>query len=177
QFHPFTTPCLAFWSQPIILEFCTGMALAGLAARGAKMPIIARLLAVGVALILLQHQAGIAQPARLFAYGLPAALFVAAAALAPAQAASSARQRLLIRLGDASYAMYLVHPFVMRGFSLIWHRFHAQSGLGGIIYVVTCLATAQLLALAINVTLERYLSTKLRRKPGIRYETVQMPGL
>ncbi|MDE8346118.1 MAG: acyltransferase, partial [Acidocella sp.] len=43
HFHPFTTPCLAFWSQPIILEFCTGMALAGLAARGAKMPIIARL--------------------------------------------------------------------------------------------------------------------------------------
>lgn len=177
QFHHFTTPCLVFWSNPIILEFCFGMALARLAATGLRLPLIARLLATAAALILLHLAAGIAQPIRPLIYGLPACLLVAAATLAPANSSPSARHRLLVRLGDASYAMYLVHPFVMRGFSLIWHRFHAQFALSGIIYLGLCLAIAQALALAINVTLERKLSVWLRRKPGIIDETVQMPGL
>ncbi len=111
---------LAFWSDPIILEFAFGVALGWVSAKGGWINRPARLglAIVGLALFALD----LAQPRELLAlprplaYGLPAAFLVAAAALASPERRSS--ENLLIRwgvnLGDASYALYLLHPFIIR---------------------------------------------------------------
>jgi peptidoglycan/LPS O-acetylase OafA/YrhL len=157
---------LAFWSDPIIIEFVFGMEIALIAGAGITLPFMARVLLVAGGIVAFHADAdgvGI----RPIIYGLPAAAFVAAAALGPPAGSIGRFEKLLVRLGDASYAMYLVHPFVMRGFSILWHKFHAGNELAGTIYVVAGLAVAQALALAINATLERNLTVWLRRRGSV----------
>jgi peptidoglycan/LPS O-acetylase OafA/YrhL len=161
---------LTFWSAPLILEFCAGM-LVALALPGRRLKVPARLVLVVLAFAGL-HFAMAAPPAwRAAVYGPPAMALVAAAALG-APAAMGRVEKLLVRLGDASYAMYLVHPFVMRAFTILWHKFHAGNELTGTIYVLAGLAVAQACALGINMTLERKLSVLLRGGRGLKNEAV-----
>ncbi|MGX5773408.1 acyltransferase family protein [Methylorubrum zatmanii] len=114
---------LAFWSDPIVLEFILGAGLAAIRAEGFCLGASARIA------LAMAGFAGLAvapaEPAvRFLAWGLPAACLVAAAVLgrdrpelvrsggaAPVFAPAFA---LAERLGDASYALYLLHPFVLR---------------------------------------------------------------
>jgi peptidoglycan/LPS O-acetylase OafA/YrhL len=162
----FANPQLSFWSNPIIMEFCAGMIIAMAPPGRLKLP--ARLLLVALAVAGL-HIATAAPPAwRALAYGGPAVALVASAALgAPGRV--SGPEKWLVRLGDASYAMYLVHPFVMRAFSVLWHKIHERNELTGTIYVVAGLAAAQFCALAINMG-ERKVNALLRR--GLKNEAV-----
>ena len=108
---------LAFWSAPISLEFALGAAIGLARAEGLR---LARLPRLSLALAGLSLLAVAPEPdalARPLLYGLPAMLLVAAAGLgAPDEGKKGSRvRRFLIGLGDASYALYLVHPFVLRG--------------------------------------------------------------
>lgn len=110
---------LVFWSDPIILEFALGAGLALARAEGARLGTLPRLALAGAGLLALA--AAPAEPAlRLLAWGLPAALLVAAAVLGrdrPEPVRGRLAAGLLAgaeRLGDASYALYLLHPFVLR---------------------------------------------------------------
>jgi peptidoglycan/LPS O-acetylase OafA/YrhL len=162
----FTNPQLSFWSNSVILEFCAGMLIA-LAPPG-RLSLPVRLLLVLLALAGL-HLATIAPPAwRALTYGAPAVALVAAAALGAPGPVNRA-ERWLVRLGDASYAMYLVHPFVMRAFSVLWHKIHERNELTGTIYVLAGLAAAQSCALAINMG-ER--KVKALRRRGLTNEAV-----
>ena len=154
---------LSYWASPLVLEFCAGMALAQVFAAGVRLPIPARLGLVLVALVAL-HFFGHAAPAfRPLAFGLPAVLLVGAATLAPPPRRVVWHHHPLVRLGDASYAMYLVHPFVMRTLILVWRRLQARTELAGVIYVLAGLALAQAFALAINAGFEKKLAVALRR--------------
>jgi len=174
--HP-ANPQLAYWSNPLVLEFCGGMALAQLRAANFRLPVAIRLLLLLLALAILHAAATGAPTHRVLSYGVPALLLVAGASLTAAPTPLSPVSRLLVRLGDASYAMYLVHPFVMRFLSILWRKFHAHPGGDATIYVVVGLIVAQLAALLINSQLERRLNTLLRRRSGVVHETVQMPGM
>jgi peptidoglycan/LPS O-acetylase OafA/YrhL len=156
-------PALRFWSDPVIIEFLFGMAIALMLSQNITLPLAARVLLIAIAIAAFHHDAA-GHGVRPIIYGLPAAAFVAAAALCPVPAAINRAEAWLVRLGDASYAMYLVHPFVMRAFTVLWHKFHAGNELAGTIYVVAGLAIAQILALVLNVTLERKLAVWLRRR-------------
>jgi peptidoglycan/LPS O-acetylase OafA/YrhL len=158
---------LSFWSNPIILEFCAGMLLA-LAPPGLNLP--SRLLLVVLAVAGLHFATTAPEAWRALDSGGPAVAMVAAAALGAPGRVNGGPKTWLVRLGDASYAMYLVHPFVMRAFSVLWHKFHVGNELAGTIYVLAGLAAAQFCALAINMTLERKLSALLRR--GLTNEAV-----
>jgi peptidoglycan/LPS O-acetylase OafA/YrhL len=161
-----TNPQLGFWSSPIILEFCAGMALAQICATGAVLPMAARLALPILALISLHFCAGLAPAWRPLAYGIPATALVAAAVLAT-PIAPSRLGRLFVRLGDASYAMYLIHPFVMRFLSVLWHKFHAQNELAGTMYVFVGMIIAQAAALVINRVFEARLTNLLRHRAGV----------
>jgi peptidoglycan/LPS O-acetylase OafA/YrhL len=166
HFGGFANAQLDYWANPIILEFCAGMAIALALASGVAFSTLSRIL-LGCFAIAALHLCVTTTPAfRPFAWGLPAALLVCAAAFGPAAAESSGITALLVRLGDASYAMYLVHPFVMRFFSILWHRFHAANELAGTIYVAAGLAAAQICALLINAGIEPKLKIWLRRRSG-----------
>ena len=157
QFVHFDNLQLSYWSSPLILEFCAGMALAQALAAGVALPAWLRLLLVLAALAAL-HFFGHGAPAwRPLSFGLPAAALVGAATLG---GPAGARHPALLRLGDASYALYLVHPFVMRAFILLWHP---RTEFAGLAYTLAGLAAAQGLALLINLGFEKRFLLLLRR--------------
>ncbi|MDN3592539.1 acyltransferase family protein [Methylobacterium adhaesivum] len=110
---------LAFWGSPIVLEFAFGAALGLARAHGLRLSPPARLALAAAGLAGL---AAAGEPDALWrplALGGPALLLVAAAALGretePAGGRWSDRAAAaVVALGDASYALYLVHPFVLR---------------------------------------------------------------
>jgi peptidoglycan/LPS O-acetylase OafA/YrhL len=155
---------LAFWTDPIVLEFAFGMVLALLKAEGFALSrgLRAVLVAVGLLLLLGAAQAGLP---RAVGFGVPAALFVAAAALGSdrvrpttwlTQAASA--------LGDASYALYLIHPFVIRA----GREILVKSGLASVIgpwgYVLLATAGAVVASLMVFRWYERPVTEWVRQR-------------
>jgi len=166
QLGHFPNPQFGFWSSPLTLEFCAGMAIAQARAAGFRLNVAPRLLLPLAALVILHLTVQSAPQFRPFAFGIPALMLVAAAALGRPAAALSRRHLWMVRLGDASYALYLVHPFVMRAMSIPWHRFHAQTAWAGTMYILIGLLVAQLCALLIHVLFERKLTGWLRGRRG-----------
>lgn len=149
---------LPFWANPIILEFCAGMLLAFLPGRF-TLPVFLRALLTLAALAAL-HFHTIEGPERFYAWGLPAVLLVLAASTGKPVSRLPALEFWLVRLGDASYAMYLVHPFVMRGVTLLWHHLHVSP----LLYAALCLTLAQTAALLIHRHAERPATAWLRTR-------------
>ncbi len=164
-FGPLPEP-LGFWTDPIILEFVYGMAL-GLAygegvrfARGGRL-----LLALGGMGLLavaapLQGEAG---SLRALVYGVPAAMLVAAVAFGQERAIAAGRlARLGERVGDASYALYLIHPFAIRA----GREMALASGVAALIspwaFVALALATSIGAAMLLHRWFERPVTDALR---------------
>ena len=118
---PAESGALQFWTQPIVLEFAAGMLLAEAHERRqlrlhAEWRLL--LLAAGIGLY-------VADPFGLFlrdvtdngltrvcGWGVPAALLLLAAIAGPFQSRSLV-VRTGLTLGDASFALYLLHPFAI----------------------------------------------------------------
>ena len=121
QFVPASQTAMYFWTRPIVLEFGLGaligqMTLNGLRpARGAG--VIMALLALLI-LVIGKVAPDFIPRERALLYGLPAALLVLAA-LAFDEAFERSDLRPIISLGDASYALYLLHPFVLRALVVV----------------------------------------------------------
>jgi exopolysaccharide production protein ExoZ len=103
---------LAFWGEPIVLEFAAGL-LVGLAyERRLLLPPWLATVAFGAGAAAFLAQLGDPIPGgwpRLLLYGLPSLLLVAGAALARTTGRRSGPPRVLTFLGDASYSIYLTH--------------------------------------------------------------------
>lgn len=142
-----------FWGQPIVLEFAAGMGLALLRRRGFRLRAEARwsgvALAIAILLLAAQLPGGDAPWASFALRGSAAVLLVAAASSGSGNSAPSALVRGLAHLGDASYALYLVHPFVIRGLRELFIR--VAPGWPGLFVVVALLA-----ALVASVTVYRH---------------------
>ncbi len=141
--HP-SAPQLVFWTDPIILEFVAGMLVAQLLLAEVRFgsPMRLAMAAIGVGMLFMEGRAD--GPWRLVTYGVPATLFLAAGTLGrPSSGSMSPAVRLGILLGDASYAIYLVHPFPMRAFGAVWMRLH-WTGMAGILSYVAFTGTVRL---------------------------------
>jgi peptidoglycan/LPS O-acetylase OafA/YrhL len=147
---------LRSWANPIILEFCAGMMLA-LTLDGILLRPPLRLgLVLGALALLIWHPDG----PRIVCNGIPAVALLLAAISGPAAGRLPRAELWMIRLGDASYALYLVHPFVMRGIALLWRQLAGSASIYG--YIVICLALAQLAALALHLMFEQPVGRRLR---------------
>ena len=116
---------LAFWSDPIVLEFALGMGLAWAWGHGLRMSRIASaaLALAAVALLALDLDSiravplGMAEPngfLRLLGCGAPMAmLFAAAVLIRPELSGKSGVADFAAAVGDASYALYLFHPLAI----------------------------------------------------------------
>jgi len=150
-------PMLIFWSQPIVLEFVLGMGLALLTARGVTLPSAARigLAVLGLAALTLAPRDGLAVPPFMAGAGL----LVAAAVLGPEPRLPSVAAAWMARLGDASYALYLVHPFVLRTLTLGW----SLLALTGVTAEVLTSAAALVLACAVSMASHTWFEAPLTR--------------
>ncbi|MEH3118689.1 MAG: acyltransferase [Methylorubrum populi] len=193
---------LAFWSDPIVLEFAFGAGLALARAEGVRLGGLGRLAlaAAGVAGL----AAAPAEPSlRFLAWGLPAALLVAAAVFGrdrpgpshgagaralehrpgyriqddarnscfcivfsdkPAATFRDDALALAERLGDASYALYLLHPFVLRGVREILLRSGLAPLLGPWPSLILMVALTLPAALLAHRLVERPLTRRVRRR-------------
>jgi peptidoglycan/LPS O-acetylase OafA/YrhL len=162
---------LGFWTDPIILEFVFGMGLGLLYVEGARLGGAARgLLGAGalamLSLVAVQFGA-VAIGYRAFAYGIPAAMLVAGMGFGSEKAGEGGRMaRLGAAIGDASYALYLIHPFVIRGGrEILW-----RSGLGAVVgpwgAVVLTLVASLAASVAVYRAFERPVTRGLRRALG-----------
>jgi peptidoglycan/LPS O-acetylase OafA/YrhL len=161
----------AFWTSPIILEFAFGLALGHLRVRGVALagPAQAMLAVMGLALLALDltQPTGVLPAPRALAWGVPAALLVAAAALGRRQPSpASAATRLGVALGDASYALYLLHPFAIRGIRALVGATGFGPALGPAGFIVLSLAGAILVALAAHRSFERPATAWMRLRLG-----------
>jgi peptidoglycan/LPS O-acetylase OafA/YrhL len=151
--RPAWTPA-AFWTDSIVLEFAFGVLLAAAALGGTRLPRAGRLLLAAVGLAGLAADAtGVGIP-RGVAWGLPSAALVGAAGLGGAGGAGGRLRRAAERLGDASYALYLVHPFPMRLLQLEWPA-------GGPLWIVGYIAAATLISVVLALALHRWVERKL----------------
>jgi exopolysaccharide production protein ExoZ len=153
-----------FWGQPIVLEFAAGMALARLRRRGFRLPGEYRWLAAGLGVAILLVAArlpGNMTSWTMFAmHGSAAALLVMAASSGSGQSAPSALVRGLAKVGDVSYALYLVHPFAIRGLRELFLR--VAPG-WPVLFVLVALVAAVVAALLVYYRFERPMTRWLRR--------------
>jgi len=153
-----------FWGQPIVLEFAAGMAVGLLRRNGLRLDGRLRWLmaAIGMALFIVASGDGWAQTSwgAVALRGPAALLLVTAAACGRNVTAPSALVRALAVVGDASYALYLVHPFAMRALREVFARI-APSATG--LFIVLALLAAVLAALAVYHWFERPMTKVLRR--------------
>jgi exopolysaccharide production protein ExoZ len=164
----------AFLANPIPLEFCMGLWLAWAfrhrQASGKAWPVALAAGAVGlaalfVAPLLVAHPdtSGLPGLPRMLAWGIPAAVMVAAALrIGPP---GNRLARFAVLLGDASYALYLTHVFVM----LVYAKALGVTGLGTVdqrfvVPLVVLIAIG--VALAAHLLVERPLLSVIRRITG-----------
>ncbi|HEX2940460.1 MAG TPA: acyltransferase [Rhodopila sp.] len=153
-------PMLTLWTDPIVLEFAAGLLLAQLPGRILLPGIVRAGLVIGAVVLL--HFGPNAWPHVLIAGG-PALAFMLAAILGPVREAPANRmERVLVHLGDASYALYLAHPFVMRAGQLLWA--HMSEPGGPVAFLIGSLSVAQLLAVLVHRRFERPLVALLRQR-------------
>jgi len=116
---------IRFWGLPITLEFVMGMGVAHLfmAGRRLTMPIAWAMIALGFAAAVAFYQLHMVETyGRLLTGGLPALLIVSASVMGLEPRRSTRLLTLLIAGGNASYALYLSHPFAIHVAQLLDDR-------------------------------------------------------
>jgi exopolysaccharide production protein ExoZ len=146
-----------FYSDPIIVEFLLGIGLAQLYLMGARVPVLVQwaLVAAGFALMaVMGHYQSLD---RWIWGGLPALVVAAGLALGP-----EIRGRWLALGGDASYSLYLSHPFVLSALTLVWTK--AKFATDGWLYVPVGLAVCTAAAVAVYRFIETPMLAWLKRR-------------
>ncbi len=171
-FDTFARLPMSFWSNPIMLEFLLGIGLAMAREKGARCSTAASvaLIAAGFAAMFALMQMGIANhhwAVRFLWMGLPALAICAGAVLPEQPPHATGIGKPLVFLGDASYALYLSHPFALNLVAVFWKR----SGLGDpYLYVALSCVFSLLVGCATHVLIEkpmtRYLNRRLTQRQG-----------
>ncbi len=103
---------LPFYSDPIVLEFLFGVFVAIAYRRGVRLIPIARVLLVMVGVAAIIYWSDSVHDG--FRWGVPAALIVAGAVLGSPIERRTPIVMALVAVGDASYALYLIHVPIVR---------------------------------------------------------------
>ena len=113
-FAPLPQP-FAYWSDPIILEFCFGMILGLAYLNGVRLPLAASygLLVGAIVAFAATAFRGIDLPWRTIEWGLPATALLGAFVLSRKAGRPGILGRSFLFLGNASYSLYLLHPIVL----------------------------------------------------------------
>jgi exopolysaccharide production protein ExoZ len=174
-----------FLADPISLEFCMGLWLGlGFLSRGGRASVWPVPIAFGLvgifllvsAPIFVSHEstAGLNGLPRVVAWGVPATLVVAS--FLGVESPKSSLGRLVVFLGDISYALYLTHVFVMIGYGWLVKT----AGIGGRsqVYVVPCVVSVSIFVAALfYLKVERpILQSAKRLFPGGRNQTGATAG-
>jgi len=152
---------VAYWADPITIEFIFGMGIALAYRQGVRLPRLGAtaLVVAGFILFALFPAGG---SLRSLVWGIPAALIVAGSVFGPFSL-SAPSWRIPIIIGNASYALYLVHSFAVRGTLFGAKAMSLDVTRTPWLYMLFAVAAAVVLSIVVHYTLERPLITALRR--------------
>jgi len=153
------------WCNPIVLEFLYGIHIARWRRQGVSLPAWAcvALIAGAVVALVLAQSTGIAGTAWTWRFvwaGLPSAMLVCGFAFLPVAARPEGALRALTIGGDASYILYLSHPFVLSAFAMGWSRLHLAQPQA---YVATGFVACMVASVALHLWVEKPLHRRLER--------------
>ena len=158
------------WANSNVIEFVLGIGLAAIHARGWRLPLPAALGLAGAGLATFALTIGSVDdwlPHRGFVWGPPACAVVAAAALCAPRGGGGGLRTALERLGDASYALYLVHYAFFVGLGDVLGRFTTVASLPPTLYGSLCFGGSIGLAFAVHHGIERPTTLGLNRLFGL----------
>lgn len=163
---PLSLP-FGFWGQPIVLEFAAGMGIAVLRQKGLRLHGAMRIIVAvaGAALLIAAaHLPGTdgAWSSVLWRGGA-AVLLMLAAGCGREGIVPLPPVKVLAAVGDASYALYLVHPFVIRGMREVVLRLGLHSPA---LYIALALAGSVVAALLLYRFFEKPATRVVRRWIG-----------
>lgn len=160
QFATFAPTPFKVWGYPVVIEFLFGIAVAAVYTRGLRLVDWMRLpiIATAIALLLIFEAVGATEfSQRWLFWGVPSAMIVAATVLCEDR--SGWISGILAHAGDASYALYLSHLFVIRavgiGFGMVGIN-HAG------LFLLTGFTAAVAASIAVFWLIERPILTRLR---------------
>ena len=154
---------LQFWSDPIVLNFVIGIAagifyMKGLRIKARASLFLCLVAITGIFAVEMNSVAlrGISEDSfvsRLIVAGPMAVLFLAAS-FGRQLTSSSVWMRSALLLGDASYSLYLVHPFALRGTRAMWLKLVGADASVGLFYVL-CATLAVVAGVMCYLVIER----------------------
>jgi len=152
-----------YYGQSVILEFVLGLWIGWAFQHGMTLPLLLRVAAIVAGFAAVAATMAFPAQDRLLGYGIPAALIVAGATLGmPIR--SGPLVSALVLLGDASYALYLTHPFMTRLFATsVRHVAGLESLATRTLYFVIAVAASIALAILVHLAIERPITTTLQR--------------
>jgi peptidoglycan/LPS O-acetylase OafA/YrhL len=167
-----------FWTRPIILDFALGAVVGALVAARIELPGTARVAValVGAAVLLADPTGLFNGPLgttvandwpRVVMAGVPVAAVLAAALLGP----EPALPRLawpVMRIGDASYSLYLFHPFALIATEKLAQKLPAVHAAPGWLLVAMTVLAALAIAFAAYRWIERPMTAALTRRLALR---------
>jgi exopolysaccharide production protein ExoZ len=169
-------PVAAFYARPIVLEFCYGLAAFYVfqwcsAQRdelvripGLKAMLLAVFVAGLVAIVVGEQTYRDVLPRYLIA-GIPSFFVVTSALLLERLFGLSIRSRLIFLLGEASYIIYLVHPYIIFTVLRVVARGAAAWSAPAIVaLIVALIALVSAIAIAIHVWFEKPVMAFLRAR-------------
>lgn len=164
---------LGFWANSIVLEFLFGIGIAMAYRRGTRLsrPVGAMLAIAGAAVLVWVMACGWPGVAWIWRFawaGVPSAMICAGVALMRVAPQPGPVMRAGVFLGDASYALYLSHPFVLSAIAMVLGRLHL-AGIGaawGYIVgaFVACVAASAVIHAAFERPFHDWLSARLTRR-------------
>jgi len=167
-FHVVQSPPFAFWANPIVFEFLFGIALAHLRDTGVRVgPLVGwSLFVAGMALMVVFKVTGLTELGGLWRplwMGLPAFVACAGPALLDEKLDSALKplMRALVFGGNASFALYLSHPFSINLVALVAPRIGIHSPW---LYIVVAGGFAMIVAAFVYLLLERPMTGWLHRR-------------
>lgn len=140
-FKPAADTVLFFYTTPILFEFLAGMALGHLVGRLVRLPAFLGASAVVFGVVsMLVMVLGFSLP-RTLAQGIPALILVAGCITLESYFRVFA-PRVLARLGDASYSLYLTHPIVLLATAPVVASVNVSPWIAGTVIVTACIAVS-----------------------------------
>jgi exopolysaccharide production protein ExoZ len=154
--HP-ANALLLIWTDPIIIEFGFGVAIAFIYFYGTQLPTLMRLALISSGMVSVWFFATRMPPSglRFIEWGLPAAAIFAGTVLGPKEKETGSIASLAKMLGDSSYALYLIHPLVGAAVLIGWNHGLNHLPKAGV------LAAAFMAAIVISVGIHKYIEAPI----------------
>lgn len=162
---------LVFWTDPIIINFLFGIGLASVYLRGLRLPPAAAL-AVGVlglgGLVVSKTEGWHLVAPHPVSLGASAALICAAFVLAKPPQRGGRVYGLGVLAGDASYSLYLSHPFTINALLILWQAMGLNAPVVFLVVaMVCCVATSVAIYLYVERPALAYISRMIGTRPPL----------